>query len=71
MKRILTQDQAVSILYCLQNKIDPDLFHAVEKNHKLYKLSLEELEKKIFEHLEEDNIAGVVTNPQTVSKVKP
>ena len=46
MLRVLTKKQEVAILVQVENKISNiDIFYQVKENHKLFKLTNEELEK--------------------------
>ena len=59
MLRVLTKKQAVAILIQVENKINNiDIFYQVKENHKLFKLTNEELEKKLNNYMED--LAGVV-----------
>ncbi len=59
MLRVLTKKQAVAILVQVENKISNiDIFYQVKENHKLFKLTNEELEKKLNNYMED--LAGVV-----------
>ena len=59
MLRVLTKKQAVAILVQVENKISNiDIFYQVKENHKLFKLTNEELEKKLNKYMED--LAGVV-----------
>lgn len=59
MLRVLTKKQAVAVLVQVENKISNiDIFYQVKENHKLFKLTNEELEKKLNNYMED--LAGVV-----------
>jgi hypothetical protein len=59
MLRVLTKKQAVAILVQVENKISNiDIFYQVKESHKLFKLTNEELEKKLNNYMED--LAGVV-----------
>lgn len=59
MLRVLTKKQAVAILVQVENKENNiDIFYQVKENHKLFKLTNEELEKKLNNYMED--LAGVV-----------
>lgn len=59
MLRVLTKKQAVAILVQVENKVSNiDIFYQVKENHKLFKLTNEELEKKLNNYMED--LAGVV-----------
>lgn len=59
MLRVLTKKQAVAILVQVENNISNiDIFYQVKENHKLFKLTNEELEKKLNNYMED--LAGVV-----------
>ena len=59
-KQIFTKTQAVSVLVQVQKTNNVNIFLPVEKDNKLFKLSCDELEKKLSQHIDPDNIAGVV-----------
>ena len=59
MLRVLTKKQAVAVLVQVENKVNNiDIFYQVKENHKLFKLTNEELEKKLNNYMED--LAGVV-----------
>ena len=59
MLRVIKKKQAVAILVQVENKISNiDIFYQVKENHKLFKLTNEELEKKLNKYMED--LAGVV-----------
>ncbi len=62
MKKILTKNQAIAVLHCIENQQEIDIFFKVKEGDKKYKLSVEELEAKLLERLGEDQLAGVVEN---------
>jgi len=59
-KQIFTKTQAISILEQIKVTREIDIFKPVDASNKLFKLSCEEIEKKLFEHMQEEHIAGVV-----------
>lgn len=59
-KQIFTKTQAVSVLVQVQKTTNINIFLPVDKSHNLFKLSCDELEKKLRQHIDSDNIAGVV-----------
>lgn len=61
MKHIFTRTQAVSTIVQLKEGVrEINLFAPVDANHKLFRLSNDELEQKLLEHLDEETLAGVV-----------
>lgn len=67
MKKILTKNQAISVLHCIENSIEIDIFQSVPANDKKYKLSCEELEQKLLPRLGAEQLAGVVENEVDVT----
>lgn len=59
-KQIFTKTQAISVLEQAKSSKGVDLFSPVKKDHAFYKLSCDELEKKLMQYISKDEIAGVV-----------
>lgn len=66
LKIILTKTQAISLLISMDTGQEADMFLDISPNHKFYELSCEQLEKKVYERISEDKIAGVVEDENTI-----
>ena len=62
-KDIFTKTQAVAILTQAKVGKEVNLFAPIKKNHSLFRLSCDELEIKLYQYIDKDNIAGVVEDP--------
>ncbi len=59
-KQFFDKNQAVAVLIQIESNREINLFEVVDKNHKYFKLSVEDLEKKLSEYLDSNGFAGVV-----------
>lgn len=62
-KLILTKKQAIAVLEQAKKSEEMNLFSDVDVNHPYFKLSCEELEKKLLKYIDPDSLAGVVDEP--------
>lgn len=64
-KQIFTKTQAIAVFQQLKvnRNSEVNLLLAVEKNNSMYKLSCEDLEKKLLNYLDSAMLAGVVDDP--------
>ena len=59
-KTFFDKNQAVAVLIQVEARREIDLFEVVDKNHKYFKLTVEELEQRLNKHLNSEAFAGVV-----------
>lgn len=59
-KHVFTKRQAISILDQVKTTKEVDIFKPVDTQHKLFKLSCDDLEKELVRYLGANQIAGVV-----------
>lgn len=59
-KLLLSKKQAIAILQQIKDGRQLDPMEDISDKHPLYKLSVQELEKRIYQYIEENEIAGVV-----------
>lgn len=63
-KQIFTKTQAVSVLTQIKSGKEINLFEFVDPKHSLFSQSCDELEKKLLKHLNSNQVAGVVDDPE-------
>lgn len=59
-KTFFDKNQAVAVLIQVEARREIDVFEVVDKNHKYFKLTVEELEQRLNKHLNSEAFAGVV-----------
>lgn len=62
-KDIFTKTQAISILTQAKDGKKVNIFAAVDPKHSLFRLTCDELETKLHQYIDKDDIAGVVEDP--------
>lgn len=59
-KIFFDKNQAVAVLIQIESNREINFFENIDKNHKYFKLTVEELESKLSKHLDSEGFAGVV-----------